>query len=45
MSLPPIYEKAVCEEDCSKNETPPPEYHNMFFSKSPKITMKSISEE
>ena len=45
LSLPPIYEKAVCEEDCSKIETPPPAYHNLFFSKSSKITMKSISEE
>ena len=44
-SLPPAYEKAVFEEDCSKIETPPPEYHNLFFSKSPIITMKSISEE
>ena len=45
LSLPPTYQKAVCEEDCSKIETPPPEYHNLFFSKSPIITMKSISEE
>ena len=44
-SLPPTYQKAVCEEDCSKIETPPPEYHNLFLSKSPIITMKSISEE
>ena len=44
-SLPPTYQKAVCEEDCSKIETPPPEYHNLFFSKSSIITMKSISEE
>ena len=45
LSLPPTYQKAVCEEDCSKIETPPPEYHNLFFSKSPIITMKLISEE
>ena len=44
LSLPPTYQKAVCEEDCSKIETPPPEYHNLFFSKSPIITMKLISE-
>ena len=43
-SLPPTYQKAVCEEDCSKIETPPPKYHNLFFS-SPIITMKSISEK
>ena len=43
--LPPTYQKAVCEEHCSKIETPPPEYHNLFFSESSMITMKSISEE
>ena len=45
LSLPPTYQKAVCEEHCSKIETPPPEYHNLFFSESSMITMKSISEE
>ena len=34
--LPPTYQKAVCEEDCSNIETPPPEYQNLFFSKIPK---------
>ena len=45
LSLPPTYQKAVCEEDFSKIEAPPPDYHNLLFSKSPIITMKSISEE
>ena len=45
LSLPPTYQKAICEEDCSKIETPPPEYHNLFFSKSSIITMKLISEK
>ena len=35
LTLPPTYQKAVCEEDCSKIETTPTEYHNLFFSKSP----------
>ena len=45
LSLPPTYQKAVCEGNCSKIETPPPEYHNLFFSKSSIITMKLISEK
>ena len=45
LSLPPTYQKAACEEDCSKIEKPPPEYQNLFFSKIPIITMKLISEE
>ena len=45
LSLPPTYQKAVCERNCSKIETPPPEYHNLFFSKSSIITMKLISEK
>ena len=27
LSLPPTYQKAACEGNCSKIETPPPEYH------------------
>ena len=45
LSLPPTYEKAVFEDDWSKIETPPPTYHNLFFSITPIINMKSISEK
>ena len=39
-SLPPTYEKAVYEDNCSKIETPPPTYHNLFF---PTIPINSES--